>query len=147
MAKVDQPANITQIRQTLGNPDLQLTFQGINGLANAPWVQAAIYQDDAGATYWVAIDADRLAGIDPSPANRVEVPAVDVKSISAVRPLAEKFASNSSLRFDQLKSGLLYEEGGKGDIYFFRWDARNKDWSGTDWAMMPPFLQVGMSAD
>jgi DNA-binding CsgD family transcriptional regulator len=147
MAKVDQGANITQIRQTLGNPDLQLTFQGIRGLANAPWVQAASYTDEAGATYWVAIDAGRLAGIDPSPATRVEVPAVDVQNIASVRLVAEKFASSSSLRFDQLKSGLLYEEGGKGDIYFFRWDARNKDWSGTDWAMMPPFLQVGMSAD
>ncbi len=29
MAKVDQEANITQIRKTLGNPDLQLTFRGI----------------------------------------------------------------------------------------------------------------------
>ena len=147
MAKVDQPANITQIRETLGNPDLQLTFQGISGLANAPWVQAAIYTDESGATYSVAIETGRLAGIDPSPSTHVDVPAVDVKSIAAVRLVAEKFASNSSLRFDQLKSGLLYEEGGKGDIYFYRWDARNKDWSGTDWAMMPPFLQVGMSAD
>jgi DNA-binding CsgD family transcriptional regulator len=147
MAKVDQAANISQIQKTVGNPDLQLTFRGVRGLANAPWVEAATYVDEAGVTYWVAIEAGRLAGIDPSPANRVDVPAVEVKSITAVRPLAEKFASGSSLRFDQLKSGLLYEEGGKGDIYFFRWDARNKDWSGTDWAMMPPFLQVGMSAD
>jgi DNA-binding CsgD family transcriptional regulator len=147
LAKVDQEANITQIRKTLGNPDLQLTFQGMRGLANAPWVQAAIYIDEVGATYWVAIEAGRLAGIDPSPMTRVEVPAVEVKSIAAVRPLAEKFAASSSLRFDQLKNQLLYEEGGKGDIYFFRWDARNKDWSGTDWAMMAPFLQIGMSAD
>ncbi len=147
MANVDQEANITQIRNTLGNPDLQLTFRGIGGLANAPWVQAAIYTDEAGATYWVALDAGRLAGIDPSPAARIDVPAVEVKSIAAVRLLAEKFASNSSLRFDQMKNELLYEEGGKGDIYFYRWDARNKDWSGTDWAMMAPFLQIGMSAD
>ena len=32
-------------------------------------------------------------------------------------------------------------------MYFFRWDYRNKDWSGTPWALMPPFLQIGMSAD
>ena len=61
MAKVDQEANITQIRNTLGNPDLQLTFQGIRELANAPWVEAAIYSDEAGATYWVAIEVGRLA--------------------------------------------------------------------------------------
>jgi hypothetical protein len=61
--------------------------------------------------------------------------------------MAVKFASDSSLRFDDLKNKLLYEEGSKGDFYFFRWDYRNKDWSGTSWAMMPPFLQIGMSAD
>ena len=147
MAKVDQEANITQIREILGNPDMPLTFQGVQGLANAPGIEAAVYADGAGTTYSVAIDAGRLAGIDPSPATRVDVPAVEVKSIAAVRLMAEKFASDSSLRFDKLKNELLYEEGSKGDIYFFRWDSRNKDWSGTSWAMMPPLLQIGMSAD
>jgi hypothetical protein len=147
MAKVDQGGNIAQIRETLGNPELVLTFQRIQGLANAPWVQAAVYTDEAGAQYWVAIDAGRLAGIDPSPASRVEVPAMEVKSIDAVRPIAEKFAANASPRYSELKNDLLYEEGSKGDIYFFRWDTRDKDWSGTDWARMPPFLQIGMSAD
>lgn len=32
-------------------------------------------------------------------------------------------------------------------IYFFTWTYRAKDWSGTDWAMMPPFLQVGVLMD
>ncbi len=145
LTKVDQGANIELIRKTLGNPELALTFQRIQGLANAPWVQAAVYMDEAGAEYWVAIDARRLAGIVP--ASRVEIPAVDVKSIDAVRLIAEKFATETSQRFSELKNELLYEEGSKGDIYFFRWDTRNKDWSGTDWARMPPFLQIGMSAD
>jgi len=114
MAKVDQQANITQIRKTLGNPDLQLTFQGIRGLANAPWVEAAIYVDETGAAYWVAIEAGRLAGIDPSPATRVDVPAVEVKTMAAVRPLAEKFASGSSLRFDQLKASCCTKKVVKG---------------------------------
>ncbi|NMC46381.1 MAG: hypothetical protein GYA52_06065, partial [Chloroflexi bacterium] len=78
---------------------------------------------------------------------RVDIPAAHVKNIEDVRSIAEIFASDSSLRFDALKDELLYEEGSKGDMYFFRWDYRNKDWSGTSWAMMSPFLQVGMSAD
>ena len=147
MAKIDQEAHMTHIREILGNPDMHLTFQGIQGLANAPWITAAIYADDTGATYWVAIEAGCLATIDPGPMSRVDVPAADVKNMEDVRLLAEKFASDSSLRFDVLKNELLYEEGSKGDMYFFRWDYRNKDWSGTSWAMMPPFLQVGMSAD
>lgn len=47
----------------------------------------------------------------------------------------------------QLKSELVYEEGNKGDIYFFQWSYRNKDWTGSNWMMMPPFLQIGLSAD
>ncbi len=46
-----------------------------------------------------------------------------------------------------IKNELTFEENGKGDIYFFTWRLSNQDWSGTDWAMMPPFLQIGMSAD
>ena len=147
MAKIDQETHMTQIREILGNPDMPLTFQGIQELANAPWVTAAGYVDDRGVIYWVAIDAGRLAGINLPPLYSVDIPAVDVKDIADVRLTVEKFASDSSLRFDELKNELLYEEGSKGDIYFFRWDYGNKDWSGTSWAMMPPFLQIGMSAD
>lgn len=147
MAKFDQEAHMAQIREILGNPDMHLTFRSIQGLANAPWVTAAGYADDTGVTYWIAIDAGYLATIDPAPMSRVDIPAAHVKNIEDVRSIAEKFASDSSLRFDALQDELLYEEGSKGDMYFFRWDYRNKDWSGTSWAMMPPFLQIGMSAD
>ncbi len=145
VAKVDQEAQVTQVRKSMGDPGLQLTFQGVQNLANAPWISAAVYTDAMGTKYWVAIDADRLAGIEP--ASRVEVPAVEVKSSDVVRPLAEQFAAANSPRFAQLKAELLYEEGSKGDLYFFTWSTRNKDWSGTDWAMMSPFLQIGLSAD
>jgi len=147
LAKVDQEANMAQIREILGNPDLSLTFQGIQGLANAHGIEAAIYADGTGTTYSVAIEAGILASIDPSPTSRIDVPAMNVKTIGDIRPMAEKFASDSSLRFDGLKNKLLYEENSKGDIYFFRWDYRNKDWSGTSWVMMPPLLQIGISAD
>lgn len=145
MAKVDQAAQIAHIRAVLDQPDLQLTFEGLQGLANAPWINAAIYTDEMGIKYWVAIDAGRLAQIEP--ASHVNIPAVEVRSIETVRPIAEQFAFDNSPRFAQLKDDLLYEEGSKGDIYFFHWDERNKDWTDTDWAMMPPFLQIGLSAD
>jgi hypothetical protein len=61
-----------------------------------------------------------------------------------LRGVAKQFAITNSLRLAELESALLYEEACKGDICFFRWDYRNKDWSGTDWSMMPPFLQVGV---
>ena len=145
MAKVDQAAQMDEIHKVTGNPDLQLSFKKIMGLANAPWISAAVYTDEAGNRYWVAIDAGRLAQIEPI--SSPDVPAAEVKSIDAIRPLAEQFTLTNSPRLANLKSELLYEEGSKGDLYFFTWSYRNKDWSGTDWAMMWPFLQVGVSAD
>jgi hypothetical protein len=61
--------------------------------------------------------------------------------------LAEEFARANSPHLAASAANLLYEEGNKGDIYFFRWDWRNRDWAGTEWRMMPPFLQVGVLAD
>lgn len=49
-----------------------------------------------------------------------------------------------SSRLREMERALLFEESCKGEICFFRWDARNRDWSGTDWVFMPPPLQVGM---
>jgi hypothetical protein len=43
-----------------------------------------------------------------------------------------------------LEPVLTYEEGGKTVIYFFTWTYRTKDWSGTNWVMMPLLLQVGV---
>jgi len=145
IAKIDQDAQIAQIRMVLEKPDLQLTFQRISGLANAQGIITAIYEDDAGTRYSVAIDKNILAAIEPE--FRPDIPAAEVKPIEIIRLAAEKFAVNHSPRYAEMKSELLFEEGGKGDIYFFTWRFQNKDWSGTSWAMMPPFLQIGMSTD
>jgi len=145
MSMVNQEADFNLIRQVMAKPDLELTFVGVQNLANAHWIDAAIYTDDVGTKYWIAIEDSRLAQIEPPFAP--EVPAMDVKSIDEVRPIAEQFAQDNSPLYMQLKSEVVYEEGNKGDIYFFTWSYRNKDWTGTDWMMMPPFLQIGLSAD
>jgi DNA-binding CsgD family transcriptional regulator len=145
IAKVNQKVQIAHIQAVLDQPDLQLTFQGIENLANAPSISAAVYADEAGTRYSVAIDQGLLTAI--APAIRPEVPALEVKPIETVRLIAEKFASDHSPRYAVMKSDLLFEQGGKGDIYFFTWRMQKRDWSGTEWAMMPPFLQIGLSAD
>jgi hypothetical protein len=57
----------------------------------------------------------------------------------------------NSPRLPELVAVLNSEEGSKGDgreaIYFFTWRYLSQGWSGTDWAMMPPFLQIGMLAN
>ena len=61
-----------------------------------------------------------------------------------LKAFAESFVFANSPVFNETRARLLYEEGKKGDVYFFRWDYKNKNWSSTDWEFMPPFLQVGM---
>jgi len=40
------------LRQIMGKPDLQLTFQSVGGIPNAPWQSAALYTDETGAKYY-----------------------------------------------------------------------------------------------
>ena len=145
MARVDQSADADLIRKELGQPDMQLTFVEVGSQANAPWISTSIYLDQAQNKYYVAVGKNVLAAIEPwsSPS----VPAIEVKPIEEVRQIAEKFVREHSQNYDKYQNQLAFEQGGKGDIYFFTWRFKDKDWSATDWKMMPPFLQIGMSAD
>ena len=143
-AKVNKDADMALIRQTMGKPDLKLTFQSITDIANGAGRGAALYADETGAKYYIDIETSRLATIDPNFPSHPEIPSSEVISVDELRGIARQFANTNSLRLAELESLLLYEESCKGNICFFRWDYRNKDWSGTDWSMMPPFLQVGV---
>jgi hypothetical protein len=144
LAKVDKEADMTLIRQITGKPDLKLTFQSVSNIANAPWQDAALYADETGTKYYVDIETARLAAIEPNFPGHPDISPAETKSMDELRGIARQFASTNSQRLTELEAVLLYEENCKGSICFFRWDYRNKDWSGTDWAMMPPFLQVGV---
>ena len=144
LAKVNKDADVALIRQIIGQSDLQLTFQSVSGVPNAPWQSAALYTDETGAKYYVDIDTARLAAIEPNFQSHPNIPANEKKSMDELRGIARQFVSTNSPRLAELESVLLYEENCKGAFCFFRWDYRNNDWSGTDWVMMPPFLQVGV---
>jgi DNA-binding CsgD family transcriptional regulator len=144
LAKVNKDADMAMIRQVTGKPDLVLTFQAIQGTANAPGQSAVLYTDETGMEYYVDIETARLVQIIPNFPSHPNIPENEKKSMDELRGIARQFASTNSPRLAELESVLLYEENCKGAICFFRWDYRNKDWSGTDWAMMPPFLQVGV---
>lgn len=144
LAKVNIDADMALIRQIMGKPDLKLAFESISDIANGAGRGAALYLDEAGVNYYVDIETSRLATIDPNFPSHPEIPTDQVKSMDELRGIARQFANTNSLRLAELESQLLYEESCKVAICFFRWDYRNKDWSGTDWAMMPPFLQVGV---
>jgi DNA-binding CsgD family transcriptional regulator len=144
LAKVDKDADMALIRQIMGKSDLKLTFQSITDIANGAGRGAALYTDEVGAKYYVDIETSRLATIDPNFQSHPQISTDQIKSMDELRGIARQFASTNSPRLAELESILLYEENCKMDICFFRWDYRNKDWSGTDWSMMPPFLQVAV---
>lgn len=144
LARVNKEADMALIRQIMGKPDLNLTFQSIDNIANTPGRSAALYTDETGAKYYVDVETARLAAIEPAISSHSDIPPADVKSMDELRGIARQFALTNSPRLSELKSMLLYEENCKIDICFFRWDYRNKDWSGTDWVIMPPLLQVGI---
>lgn len=141
LAKVNKDTDMALIRQIMGKPDLKLTFQSSTDGAGGG---AALYSDETGVNYYIDIETSRLAKIIPNFPSHPEIPTDQIKSMDELRGIARQFATTNSLRLAELEPALLYEEGCKGAICFFRWDYRNKDWSGTDWAMMPPFLQVGV---
>jgi DNA-binding CsgD family transcriptional regulator len=144
MEKVNQDADITLIRQVMGKPDLQLSFQAIQGIANAPGRSAALYADGTGTNYYVDIETARLAAIEPNYPTHPSITSTEAKSMDELRGIARQFASTNSIRLAELEPVLHREENCKVNICFFRWDYRDKDWSGTDWVMMPPLLQVGV---
>jgi hypothetical protein len=144
LARVNQAADMALIRQIINQPDLKLAFASVAGVPNAPGRGAALYTDETGAKYYVDIETARLAGIEPSYPSHPEIPAAEAKSMLELHKLARQFALLNSPRLADLESALLYEEGCKGSICFFRWDYRSKNWSGTDWDMMAPLLQVGL---
>jgi hypothetical protein len=144
LAKVNKDADVALIRQVTGKPALKLSFDSINSSPNAAGRSAAIYKDDAGTKYYVDVDTARLTQIEPGGLSHPNIPASQAKSTDELRGVARQFAQTNSPSLTKLQSVLSYQEGGKIDIYFFTWTYNRKDWSGTDWAMMPPFLQVGV---
>lgn len=144
LERVNQERDIALIRQMMGNPSLALTFQTIDPLANAPSYQAAIYVDETGARYGVEINSGVFALLQPNYLTHPVIPENDRKTMDELRGAARQFALTLSPCLREMERELLFEESCKGEICFFRWDARNRDWSGTDWAFMPPLLQVGM---
>jgi hypothetical protein len=144
LARVNQATDTAFIRQVINQPDLKLTFQSISDLPNAAGRNAALYSDETGTKYYMDVDTGRLGEIVPNYPSHPEIPSAEAKSMVELHKLARQFAMLNSPRLAGLEASILYEEGCKGAICFFRWDYRNKDWSGTDWAMMPPLLQIGL---
>ncbi len=145
-ANIDQAAQIELIRRILGRPDLNLAFDSVQGLSNAPDRMAAVYVDDLGSRYYIDLETGQLAAIEPGLNAVPENPSGPELGMDTLRSLATRFAQANSARLAELQQSLIYDEGCKGTRCFFRWDASGLpiDWWSTAWSVMPPFLQVGI---
>jgi hypothetical protein len=136
-----QPTDaITQTCKLLELPELPLEFVENTGMANSPSgdLEVANYRDGEG----------RIFSLDPSTHQVVEIDArailstisSDVASVSQeeIKAKAMAFAQAVIPDFNALQPSLQYEEGGKGDNYFFTWYGEI-----SAGAINRPFLQFG----
>lgn|GEM_PF-2024884 len=130
---------IAAIRTLTDNPGLQLDYLETSASPNANLRRALVFLDPQGNRYWV--DEQTLQVIEFT----LEFPATggggQAKSLNELRAIAADLARRRSTRFAQLGERLAYEEGQKGERYFFRWEDRD-----AHWQYMPPLLQIGLDA-
>ena len=142
---VEFDKDIEMLQMFLGNPSLELTFENIMLVANAPWFNAAIYSGNKGIKYHVEIESGVLAIIEPEFG-----PVVDEGnelSREEINAIALEFILSKSLNYSDLKDILTYEETCNELMCFYTWRYDNNDWSMTDWRMMAPFFQIAIELD
>ena len=136
-----QPTDaINETRKSLELPDLPLEFVENTGMINSPsgGLEVANYKDSEGRIYSVNLKTNQVVEIDA----RAILPNIspDKPSLSSdeIKAKAMMFAKAMIPNFDSLQSSLQYEEGAKGDYYFFTWYGEISSGS-----MNRPFLQFG----
>jgi len=138
----DEPTTvIRKIRAQLDLPQLPLEEAGAGVMINSPSGNEAVinYRDRDGRIYSYDPALRQVIEIDARARLSVLSPDAAALSLEKLRARAKKFAAATVADFDAVAAGLRYEEGNKGDNYFFSWYPQNP--SNT---MMPPFLQIAL---
>jgi hypothetical protein len=141
----DQVAAIQSMMDLIGLPDLILEFIETTTMINSPNgdLTVMLYRDSMGRKYMV----------DPNTNRVVEVDARDLLSSfsssgtsltqTELRNKAEKLVAATTEDFDAINDELSYEEGVKGDLYFFNWLDQSSS-GGQNQPINRPFAQVGL---
>ena len=134
---------IDEIRTKLDLPDIPLEFVETAHMINSPDgdLEVALYQDSEGHKYYVEPESNQVVEIDAREilssisTDWTALPQVEL-SIKA-----RKMMAATTPDFETMETGLTYEEGNKGDNYFFTW--RNDQEIG---ALNRPFAQIAFHA-
>jgi hypothetical protein len=136
-----QAGAIEKIRTDLELPELPLSFIGNTRMINSPGgdLLVAIYQDSAGRNYSVEPGTDEVVEIDARTLLTNISPDAQTLSMEVLRSRALKYITGVIPGFEKLQSTWKYEEGAKGDYYFFNWYGELAPGS-----MNRPFIQIGL---
>jgi len=126
---VSQPASdarmeaIDAVRGALELPDLPLAFVNQTGMVNAPepGLPVAMYSDNEGRKYYVAVESNTVVEIDGRALLSGHSPARSGVTAADLRARADRMARAAFPQGAFLLPLLAYEEGQKGNNYFFTW--------------------------
>jgi len=132
----------SNIREMVGSPSLDLRFDAAvsNPYTEKNDVKVEYYKDAAGTMYMVNPATNKVLAFT---FNKVFQVSADKKlSVEELRSKADAYLTKHVDGFAQVKSEYTLEEGSKGDVHVFRYNAP-KAVGGED---MIPFVQVKLSA-
>ena len=139
-----QISAIEKIRSDLELPELPLGFIENTGMINSPngGLGVVIYQDSDGRKYSVHAETNQVVEIDARtllPNHGSISPNTQTLSMEVLKSKAMKYIKATVPDFEHLQYSWKYEEGGKGDVYFFTWYGDM-----TPGSLNRPFAQIGL---
>lgn len=141
----DQVEAIQSMMDLIGLPDLSLEFVEMTTMINSPSgdLPVMLYRDSTGRKYMVDPDTNRVVEIDARDLLSAISNSTTSLTQTELREKAEKLVSAATEDFDAIIGELSYEEGVKGDLYFFNWVDANSS-GGQNQPINRPFAQVGL---
>jgi hypothetical protein len=129
------------IREFMESPDLTLNFIDLETMVNSTNadIVVAVFEDGTGTRYSVDPRDYRVLQLAPIVYALSDAPRL---TQAELRARAEAMAEHYLLGFNEIKDRLVYEEGAKGDNFFFRWEDPT-----LVWLYNPPIFQVGLRVD
>ncbi|HEY3311229.1 MAG TPA: helix-turn-helix transcriptional regulator [Anaerolineales bacterium] len=131
---LEQLTQIAEIRRFTKRPELEpvlITFEVVNNL----W--SAMYLTGDGSKYWLETRSNRITQYKPAQLSPGSQP---VKSLQELEQSAQQFASQNSLKFNQLRDDLVGTVKIEGHAYIFRWEYQKMSQPETG----SPFLLVSL---
>jgi hypothetical protein len=130
---------INTIRIKLELPKIPLEFVEMTIDGNSPSgnLEVALYQDTDERKYFVDPVTNQVVEVDARSILANIPPLSLIKSEQDLRAMSQKYIAATIPGFKTLQTGWVYEEGNKGDNYFY-------SWYGEGAAGNRPFAQIAL---